>query len=1008
MRSLFLATRLCAGLFRPRSRGMPPLLGLVVGAIVLLGAAIAPAAAQTSTGNLRGYITGTGGTPVEGAQITARYLQGGQPRLATTNAAGFFYLGGLRPGEYDVNVRRVGLAPQTRVVSVPIGETVDLPLTLTETAVQLTAVQVQATSGTTTRTSEVGTDISRAQIANLPNFERNILDLARLAPGITAQDVNSTDKVISAGGQPPEAINIFVDGASYKNDVLRGGVVAQDASKGNPFPEGAVQEFRVITQNFKAEYQKAASLIITATTRTGGNDVEGDAFVYGVGKSYVARDAFTRRVGGPRPQYDRLQAGASLGGPIARDKLFFFGTYELNFRDEPAYIRLGGDSLKVPAALRQQLDGFTGQQAQQFREHLGFGKLSWVASPRSTVDASVNIRHDDDFRGFGGTTAFESAENLRENVTTGVMNWKYAGDRYLNEFQASAQGFTWNPIAKNFGLIGRNYINVLRVGGKDSDQDFRQDRFSFRNDVTRGGVHLGGDHVFKVGANVDFLGYRATKYFLGNPVFNYRVDENYSQPFEAQFGFGDPTIKTNNTQFGGYAQDDWTIARRLTLNLGLRWDAETNMINNGYVTPQAVADSLRGPLNGQLYVTQPYVIPGGGVGTRQVRVIDELGGLDRYISNGRSSRPIYLKAFQPRFGFSYDATESGSTVLFGGAGIYFDRNYWNTLFDEQFRRQFKIETIEFRNSCTVPGSPTNCAVWDPKYFDPAQLRTLSGSAGVPEIFLVANDLKPPRTVQLSGGVRQTLGPAVVTLSYNGLRGTNYMNFVHAAPYGGLGPNYATLFIADDRVKTFYDAMELQIQRPLRADTRWGGGLAYTLAISKEQGQSTDIFWGFDDRYPTVADRPILRAPGDQRHTVVLNGIARAPYGILVSTIMNFGSGIAQNATNATAGFGVDQQFTYVYSPPTRPFLGLGHVFTTQNVDLRLEKDITLGTGQTIGLLADVFNAFNTANFSCFNNFIGPGGPDQNYGKPNCAGLGRRLQIGLRYGVHPSDRMSGTR
>ncbi|MFL5554967.1 MAG: carboxypeptidase regulatory-like domain-containing protein, partial [Gemmatimonadaceae bacterium] len=245
------------------------------------------------------------------AQLTAT----NETRGALTNSSGFFYLPGLRPGTYQISIRRVGFAPQTRTIQLPIGQTLDVNIGTAELATQLAAVEIQSQSREETRTSEVGTNISREQIDNLPNFERNVLDLSKLVPGVSAQAVNNTDKFFAAGGQPAEAVNVFVDGASYKNDVLRGGVVGQDASKGNPLPQGAIQEFRVLTQNYKAEYQKAASAIIVATTRSGTNKTEAEAFAYGVGKSYVARDEIAVRNGSARPNYKRLQAGGLLGGP---------------------------------------------------------------------------------------------------------------------------------------------------------------------------------------------------------------------------------------------------------------------------------------------------------------------------------------------------------------------------------------------------------------------------------------------------------------------------------------------------------------------------------------------------------------------------------------------------------------------------------------------------------------------------------------------------------------------
>jgi hypothetical protein len=968
-------------------------LGLVIALIV---SARGDVLAQTSTGNIRGHVTGPGGAPVGDAQVVARLTATNQTRGATTNASGFYYLAGLTPGSYEITVRRIGLQPQTRSVQMRIGETIDLDVSTSETATQLATVNVSsARAGTETRTSEVATNISREQISNLPNFERNVLDLAKLAPGITAQAVNNTDKFIAAGGQPAEAVNIFVDGATYKNDVLRGGIVGQDASKGNPFPQGAIDEFRVLTQNYKAEYQKAASVIIVATTRSGSNQTEADLFAYGVGKAYVAKDAISVWNGSPRPDYKRLQAGGSVGGPVIKDKLFYFGTYELNFRDEPAYVRLGGDTATAPPAVVSQLRGFTGQHAQQFREHLGLGKLTWNASERNTVEGSFNIRKDDDFRGFGGQTAFEASENLRVNTYTSVLNFKHAANDWLNEAHANYQSFTWNPTGTNYSTVGKNYFGLLRIGGKDTEQNFLQRRLSIGDDITRTGFQLAGDHVFKGGVGVDFLSYDGTKYQVGNPVYNFRlVPENYATPFEAQIGFGNPTITNKNTQFGGFIQDDWSIGRQLVLNLGLRWDAETNMINNNYVTPQPLADSLRAAYAaGALVVPQP--LPGGT--SQNVPVIQELGGIERYITTGRGTRPMYKKAFQPRLGASY-ALPDGNTVLFGGAGLYFDRNYWNTMFDEQYRRQFQVITFSFNPAC-APGA-VNCTAWDPKYYDPAQLRALGTAIGKPEVFLVANDMVPPRTLQMSGGVRHNFGANLVTLSYNGLRGTNYMNFVKGANGGAGGLPYNSIFVADDRVKTWFNAVELQIQRPILADTRWGGSLAYTLSKSEEQGQSTDIFWGFDDRYPTVGDRPRLIAPGDQRHAIVANGIFRLPADLMFSSIVNLGTGIAFSATDASQGFGAGLQRTYIYQPPTRPFLSLGHVFGYQNMDVRLQKDIRFASRQTAAILADVFNVFNSHNFGCYDGQINPsnGPPNANYGKPGCAGLGRRLQVGIRYGL----------
>ena len=220
-----------------------------------------------------------------------------------------------------------------------------------------------------------------------------------------------------------------------------------------------------------------------------------------------------------------------------------------------------------------------------------------------------------------------------------------------------------------------------------------------------------------------------------------------------------------------------------------------------------------------------------------------------------------------------------------------------------------------------------------------------------------------------------------------------MNFIRATPFNGLGPNYSTAFITDDNVKTWYDAMQLQVERPLSRSTRWGGSLAYTLAKVEEQGQPSDLFWGFDGRFPTVGDMPRKQGRGSQVHTLIANGISRLPYDFLLSGIVSYGSGIRETATDASGGFGPFQQTYYIYTGDA-----------TQNLDLRVQKALRTARGQNATLIVDLFNATGAKNWGCFDKTINPtsGPPNANYGRAGCAGLGRRLQVGLRYGYRGGD------
>src|SRR5438105_10429317 len=193
------------------------------------------ALAQTTTGTLRGTVTGAGGAPIASAQVVARNISTGATRNALSNDAGGYALVGLTPGTYDVNVRRIGSTPQSRTIVVQIGATQVQDFSLAAQAAVLETQVVTAATGVETRTSEVATNVTQAQINKLPTPSRNFLDLAQLAPGVqvTEDRVNGQFRTVTAGGQPPSAVNLFIDGTSFKNELTQGGIAGQDASRGN-------------------------------------------------------------------------------------------------------------------------------------------------------------------------------------------------------------------------------------------------------------------------------------------------------------------------------------------------------------------------------------------------------------------------------------------------------------------------------------------------------------------------------------------------------------------------------------------------------------------------------------------------------------------------------------------------------------------------------------------------------------------------------------------------------
>src|SRR6476620_6482399 len=221
--------------------------------------------AQTSSATIRGKVTNESGAPLA-AEINAVSTSSGFVKTVNSRSDGTYLLAGLTPGEYQIVVAATGYEPRTETLTVRVGQSLDMNLRLSPTAVLSESITVVGNTAVETRTSEVATNVTPQQIEALPQFDRNFLNFAQLAPGV-AMSSNPERKVITAHGLDAEQTNVFIDGISFKNDVIKGGVVGQDASRGNPFPQNAVQEFRVITQNYSAQYEKASSAIITAVTK---------------------------------------------------------------------------------------------------------------------------------------------------------------------------------------------------------------------------------------------------------------------------------------------------------------------------------------------------------------------------------------------------------------------------------------------------------------------------------------------------------------------------------------------------------------------------------------------------------------------------------------------------------------------------------------------------------------------------------------------------------------------
>jgi hypothetical protein len=939
----------------------------------LLLAAILVAAignAQTTTGTLRGTVSDDTGGGLPGVTVEAINDATGYRAQAITESTGFFNLS-VTPGSYAVTATLPGLATETIKVRVLLGQTQALDFTLRATAAA--AVTVTATAPLIeTKSNEIATNVTEEQIRALPQNNRNFLNFASLSPGVRISD-DEQRKEVNAAGAEGFNTNVFIDGTSYKNDVLLGGVAGQDASRGNPFPQNAVQEFRVLTQNFKAEYEKATTSIITAVTKSGTNEFHGDVFGYYQDKSLVARDFFQRRNDADKPKYERLQLGASLGGPIVKDSVHFFGSWEYNDQTRENLVTIGPAINVASPALRAELESFAGFFESPFTSNLFFTKLSWQAGASGLLDVSGFYRDEDEVRDFQNRDSFQASTDLSNRVWNAQAKYTMTGRSFLSETTVGYNDYQWKTVPTNPNLPGRNYDQTLRIGGNSDTQDFHQKRFSIREDFSLLNIHAAGDHVIKAGGVVNFNKYDVRKLQRGNPLFEFRPDLGYDVPFQAFYGVGNPDLSTDNTAYGVYIQDDWTASPRLTVNVGIRWDYETDMLNNDFVTPEQVRTDLEG------------FIP------------------DRYFTNGNDRDP-YTSAFQPRVGLTYDVTGKGKTVLFAGYGRYVDRDVYNFVLDERFRLQWQVRQFRFSTDGQPrDGQPT--ILWDPSYFSAEGLNGLiaSGIAPRPEVFLVDNNTEPPQTDQYSVGIRQAFGPVGASVSYAAMRGENGFTWV----FGTRRPDgtccmsiagYQNVLLSDANKKFWYDALLVSIDKPYTTSSRWGATLAYTYAESEQTGNDTFSF----DCQPAECAAGVAhyrRHPtaNDERNRIVFSGIVGLPWDLRFSTLITLGSGLPYTISDASLGFGPNEFVQRLYEgrqdgsfPFDAPY---------QSWDFRLQKDFLIANLVSVGLIGEVFNATNHDNFKDFEGFVrpinDPAGPNPDFGKPRGVSTpGRRFQFGL--------------
>jgi outer membrane receptor protein involved in Fe transport len=940
--------------------------------------------AQSADATLRGRTAAN-------ADVVAKNVATGATRRTKAGDDGSYVIPGLQPGTYQVDA---GPGTQTTVtLTVASTATVDLAAGAGAEAApgaELSEVTVRSKRIYETRTSEIGTTVSLQTIDTVPQLTRNFLEFADTVPGMNFSVNSSGQTSLTGGAQSSSSVNVYIDGVGQKNYVLAGGVAGQFFTQGNPFPQLAIGEYKVITSNYKAEFDQVSSAAVVAQTKSGTNEFHGEVYDQYTSGSLRAETPAERASGIKTPSFDR-EFGGSFGGPIIQDKLHFFMTYEGKRYQTPITVTPGVTDLNgapigplLPASVAAQL----GPGELPFHEDEYFGKLDFEPTDSDRFETSIKYRKENQIENIGPAQAASSAISVINNDTRFTLRWQHSADWFLNDLLFTHQDTYNAPSSLGYGngaiyaVQASNNQTILDTGPASplATQIKGQQGPGLQDDFTFSELHWLGDHTVKTGAKFQSLKLVAADAEDVNPQFTYNVTPagTAALPYEAQFtnpvaGLN-PTARAKDDQFGLYLQDDWVQNEHLTWNVGARWDYEKNLGYLDFVTPANVVAALNGPdPNAQtLFPGQTYAqtLAKGGI------------NINDYISTGHN-RSAYTGEFQPRLGFAVDLNADQRHVVFGGYGRSYDRDLYENLQLEVTKEALPYYSVYFPNAggTTPPngcfGAP--CVAWNPAYLTGlSNLQSLIGSSNKgAEVDMINNNLKVPYSDQFSIGMRNTVGEwntsasIARVISKDGFvfsLGNRYPNGAFftggGQPWGDPVPGFGNLIIGSNGIETKATQVLLSAEKPFTPESHWGATFAYTYTDAIQNRDITQTY-AFDEE--NIAKYPFITSNAAPRHRIVGTGSFGAPWGFIFATKLTLATPIP---VDDIACFGL----TYSTGSGCTPISATPkNFFGYRTIDLQVTKNFQISTYGLVFVRLDGLNVFNWANYANTNNNWGANG-----------------------------------
>jgi outer membrane receptor protein involved in Fe transport len=921
----------------------------------LLGAllwAVTPARAQSqiSTGTLQGTVTDASGAVIPGAKIVVKHTATGVERTTSTREDGHFSAPLLPVGEYEITASAPGFATVVRT---------GINLSLSQVLVANMGLQVASVGETVTITgeapliettrTETSTLVDMRSVQNLPLNGRRFLDLAFLTPGVSQEQER---KQLSFAGQRGINSNINIDGADFNQPFFGGQRGGERTNDAYVVSQEAIREFQVVRGGFAPEFGRSTGGVVNVITKSGTNEYHGGGFYYLRHKELSPLTVFGDSVAPTRQQF-----GGMLGGPIIRDKTFFFNVYDQQLQSQPLNIRFSSTAGLPEDLIRRQGVFESTNTVNTYLLKIDH-QLSNSTRLSGRYNYSRNHARNGTFSGGVQTGVLENNGTEKDRTHTGVMTvhtvfspsvlnegrWQYSYEERprLNNTEGMDYNPTAGPQVQVSGCCYFGGVSYLPIVQDDS-------RLQFADNVSV----IRGGHTLKFGfdynrANVDqiFRGNWRGVYIFNN-VTNFLANlNNPSSAAADQFRifFGDGRFVARTHDVAGFIQDVWRINGRLTLTGGLRYEAAL--------------------------MPQP---------TKPNPLLPETSRI-----------PSDKNEWQPRLGLSWDLFGNMRTLFRASAGIFYARTpmlllnqAFNSNGNPEVGVSFTLNANQIRQARQAHPEFVYPFVPDTGQASNASYFTAAGIAGLkPDASYFSPDYRNPRALNITAGFEQLITRDLAagfdwvhsnTVWLERIRDVNLFPPVVGADNSTPpqmrpiyntsvrpNPNFNVIRSQQSSARSNYDGMTFSLNK--RYSRRLQFLTSYTLAFSYDDDSNERNFAGiaYTDAYNLGLDYTYSR--NDIRHSWTFGGNYDLPLGFQVSAIMSARSGRPFSAFTGTDS-NRDSQFT---DKPIIDGVMLERNSFRQpnffNADMRVSKFININERHRVQVIFDLFNILNRTNY----------------------------------------------